>query len=140
MEHPFHYIGCFFSRDALWEILAPCRHAALENPIQAPHITFAYEPEEVDTALFGKEIWVTVIGYGNNGRNEAVKVTLHSEDPTLEKMIRQIPVPHITLSVSEGAEPVDSRYLDFTPIAPIQIKGTFGGFTQDREVILEAAP
>lgn len=135
MNHSFQYIGCFFSANELLEKLQPYRSNPLAKTISEPHVTIVFRPKEVDDSLFGTDIRVTIIGYGNDGMNEGVKVSLRSDDPRLQSMIKEIEVPHITISVSEGAEPVKTRYLDFSPIPPVQITGQYGGFIEGRKVV-----
>ena len=137
MNQSFHYVGCFFSANELLEILKPYRSNPLARTISRPHVTFIYKPDEVDESLFGIDIHVTITGYGNDGRNEGVKVSLSSEHPMLQSMIEKIEVPHITISVGEGAEPVNTRYLDFASIPDIQVTGRYGGCLESREVILQ---
>lgn len=137
MNHSFHYIGCFFSANELLEKLKPYRRKPLERTISEPHVTFIYKPNEVDECLFGTDIHVTIIGYGNDGKNEGVKVSLSSDNPKLQNMIEKIEVPHITISVGLGAEAVNTRNLVFTPISEIQITGKYGGCLVSREVVLQ---
>ena len=137
MNHPFTYVGCFFNPSELWKKLQPYRHNPLEKTISEPHVTFAYRPNEVDQTLFGTDINVTIIGYGNNGMNEGVKVSINSDNPKLQSMISEIEIPHITISVSEGAEPVNTKDLEFAPVLPIEIRGKYGGFTEWRKVVLQ---
>ena len=124
----FEYVGCFFDYEELKGMTASVRKFPLEVEKTTPHITFEFGPETVDESLFGTEITVTVIGYGNNGENEGLKVTLTSDNDIINEMIKKIPVPHITLSVSENGKAVNTRYLDFTSIHPFTIKGYYGGF------------
>lgn len=137
MDCKYVYVGCFFSSDELLQKLCSIRTVSLDRTISDLHVTFAYRPEEVDTSLFGEDIAVTVTGYGNNGRNEGVKVSLSSDDPRLQLMIEKITVPHITLSVSNESRSVYTKDLEFMPIDPIQLTGKFGGFKQCGRVDLQ---
>jgi len=127
--HKFEYVGCFFDYEELKELAESVRKSPLELEKTTPHVTFEYRPEAVDESLFGTEITVTAIGYGNDGENEGLKVTLTSNNATINEMIKRIPVPHITLAVSENGKAVNTRYLDFTNIQPFTIKGHYGGYT-----------
>lgn len=124
----YRYIGCFFNKEYLWESIKAVDTNPLYKVIEAPHITFKYRPEFVDESLFGEEIQVKVLGYGNDGQNEGLLVELHTENATLTEMANSIEVQHITLSIGVDAEAVDTKYLDFTPIEPFYIVGHFGGF------------
>lgn len=137
MNHSFHYTGLFFDAKELWQKISPYRREPLETTIDHPHVTFAYRPEEADRSFFGTEILVTITGYGNNGRNEGVLVSLCSDVPELQSMIDEIEIPHITISVARDAEAVATRFLHFKAIPEIQITGKYGGFTNERSVILQ---
>lgn len=49
------------------------RKEPLPKTIRDPHVTFAYMPRTVDETLFGEEMAIKMIGYGNDGRNEGGK-------------------------------------------------------------------
>lgn len=136
MKHSYIYTGCFFNADEFLEKIKPYRNNPLDRTILYPHITFAYKPDEVDQSLFGADICVTITGYGNNSMNEGVSVYLSSGIPKLQRMIEKIEVPHITVSVAEGAEPFNTRELHFADISPIQILGKYGGYDKWRKVVL----
>lgn len=123
----YEYVGCFFDCNDFFNLMAPLRKNPLKNNKTKPHVTFKYNPVEVSTELFGTEINVTINGYGNNGENEGVSVTLTSNNEIINKMIAQIEVPHITLAVSDNGQAVNTRYLEFVDIEPLQIVGKYGG-------------
>lgn len=123
----YEYIGCFFDREELFRKVAHIRKNPLPNEKQAPHITFVYAPRTVPEELFGQRVLVTVTGYGNDGHNEGLQVTLTADHPTIKEMIAQIPVPHITLAVSDDGQAVNTRYIPFLPIEPFPLVGYFGG-------------
>ena len=123
----YEYIGCFFDREDLLKKVAHIRKAPLPNEKKRPHITFVYGPESVPEELFGYPVSATVIGYGNDGRNEGLQVTLCSENPVLQEMIDRIPLPHITLAVSDDGEAVNTRYIPFSPVEPFALTGHFDG-------------
>lgn len=138
MNHPFIYVGCFVKLGDLHSAISPIRRDPLENDIQDPHITFAYKPKEVDQSLFGKSIRIKAVGYGNDGQNEGLKVQLESDDPSIQAMVAQIEIPHITISVSPEGRPVNTKNLDFTAIHAIELEGTYGGYAKWGEVIVRA--
>ena len=62
-----------------------------------------------------------------------------------------VPIPHvtfayrpafidITISLSEGAEAVNSRGLDFKPVQHVTLQGVYGSATEDDEVITNVNP
>ena len=136
MGHPYVYVGCFVRRQELLEKVRHISSGHLYRIIENPHVTFAYKPESVDETLFGEPLEITMTGYANDGKNEGVKVELTAENPRIREMIAQIEVPHITLSVSETGESVNTRFLDFSPITPIKITGKYGGFITVENVVL----
>lgn len=138
MEHQFIYLGCFINSEELDAAISGIRRNRLKREIQHPHITISYRPERVKRSMFGKLIHVTIIGYGNDEMNEGLLVRLYSDDSDVQAMIERVCVPHITLSVSSEGKSLNTRYLSFESIAPIQLTGRFGGFTQNGRVILKA--
>lgn len=135
MKHPFIYIGCFIKDKEFAEILQRIPSNRLDRIIDNPHVTFAYRPEKVDESLFGEEVKIKVVGYGNNDENEGVKVELFTSNTTLQNMIDGIGKPHITISVSKKGKAVNTKQLDFCPINSFEINGKFGGYTQWKKVI-----
>lgn len=122
------YIGAFVSSKQLKNISGN----RLAREIVNPHVTFKFRPDHVNTSLFGKEVHIKVIGYGNDGINEGVKVKLYAKNPELQKLADKVEIPHITLSVSEQGKPVNTRFLSFKQIEePITITGIFGGFSPE---------
>lgn len=139
MKPEYLYIGCFFDANQLWAAVAPISPRRLDRPVEAPHVTFVYRPAQVDTRLFGRAVSVRVVGYGNDGRNEGLRVEVLTEEPALQNLARQIPVPHITLSVSRQGRPVDTAGLTFSPVEPFRLTGRFGGYRPDGTVALTPA-
>lgn len=136
MSHPYTYLGCFLEYCDFQEAVRSLRDNPLERNIPAPHVTFAYKPQEADESLFGKIVRITVVGYGNNGENEGVKVELSASDPVLQGMIEKLEVPHITIAVSAEGEPVNTRYLEFRAIEPFELLGRYGGYTKKGTVVV----
>lgn len=129
--HNFEYIGCFFEPAEFYRTVSHLRINPLPNEKKAPHVTFAYEPETVPQELFGQPITVTVTGYGNNGENEGLRVTLTGNNSRINEMIAAIPVPHITLAVSDTGQAVNTRYLEFSHVEPIRLTGQFNGHQRE---------
>ena len=128
MNHPYQYIGFFPEPKQFYQLVDGLRSRKLHRQITFPHVTVLYMPEDALQPLFGTEAEITVTGYGCDGKNEGLEVTLHCADPVLQELIRQIPVPHITLSVSRSGKPVNTRFLQFSPVEPITFRAVFGGF------------
>ena len=137
MDKRFLYVGCFPDPKEFAKKISGIDPHRLERIIAHPHVTFVFAPKHVDTSLFGQRIRIRITGYGKNDKNEGVAVTLRSEDPTLQRMIDDIPVPHITISVGENGVPVETRYLEFRSISPIELSGVFGGMTSNNRVITQ---
>lgn len=138
MNHPFIYVGCFLNFDVFHSTVGCIRKEPLENIILNPHVTFAYKPDKVILPLFGEKIQVTIIGYGNDGNNEGLKVHLKSNNPIIQSMISKIEVPHITIAVSSKGKPVNTKNLFFKAINPIELEGEYGGYTKHGKVILDS--
>ncbi|MCD8109843.1 MAG: hypothetical protein LUE14_07055 [Clostridiales bacterium] len=133
MSRKYKYIGCFFEIDDIMKIMEPLKEERLSKVIRYPHVTFAYMPETVDEALFGTDMRVMAVGYGRDEENEGLEVELSSDIPELMDMIRAIPVPHITVSVSERGEAVNTQWLRFESIPPVILTGKFGGYLLEEE-------
>lgn len=126
MQDPVKYIGCFFDPAELEEKLQALERKPLFRAIPAPHITFVYRPEAIPAELFGLPVKVEAVGYGNDGENEALQVAFAELPEALRPLGDSIPVPHITLSVAENGESVNSGFLTFKPIVPFMLTATFG--------------
>lgn len=124
----FEYVGCFFEWSVLDKVLENIEHIRLDRQIKYPHITFSYMPEFIDETLWGEKVRVRITGYGNDGENEGFKVELVSEDGKLQKEFAEIEVPHITISVSETGKPINTRYLEYIPVEPVEVEGVYGGY------------
>ena len=128
------YIGCFFDPETFQKQLNQLAREPLDRKIPTPHITFVYEPESIPWEQFGKEVTVNVVGYGNNGENEALKVAFVQLPDELKTLASEIAVPHITLSVAKTGSSVNSKFLDFAPITPFPLKGIFGAMDTEGTV------
>ena len=137
MKPKYLYTGCFVSPEELFDKVEHLRWDPLEREIQTPHVTFAYQPRQVDDSLFGQPVDITIDGYGNDGYNEGVAVTLTAENPAILELYEEIDLPHITLAVSRDGASADTRYLDFEPVEPVHIRGVFGAYTARGTVLLK---
>lgn len=132
------YTGCFFEPEQLQEHLKSYTRQILSREILNPHVTFAYRPEKVPSALFGQTVTLRAIGYGCDGENEALLVEFVNLLDCLKPYAGDIEIPHITLSISESAKAVNSRYLDFKPIMSFSLIGVFGGMDEAGTVHTES--
>lgn len=135
MMHRFRYIGCFVDPIDLEEKLSHIPRRPLKRAILNPHVTVAYRPETVDLSLFGMKVRLRITDYGRDENNEGVRVELFAEDPRLAEQFQTVKVPHITLSVSEAGEAVNTRDLRFEAVKPVELFGVYGGYTEEHEVI-----
>ena len=110
-----------------WGIFVPNCGGKLDKVIGWQHVTYGFKTEYPED-IHGKPVDVKVVGYGNDGQNEAYLVML----PKWTKDIYSgSDVKHITLSVAHGAKPVDSCKLTFEPLEPFILEGVFGYFDKD---------
>ncbi len=140
MGKDYLYSGVFFEPEVITRIRAHLGVEGLEKPIPYPHVTFNYG-STVNTDWFGSRIKVTLTGYGNDGKNEAVSVEVNLYDAP--KMRGLIPIIahkklHITLSVAKDGQPKMSNYLSFTPIPKMVVYGRYGAFEQRHFVVADS--
>lgn len=110
-----------------WGIFVNNMGGQLEKVVQNQHVTFGFR-EEYPEWVHGKSVEMTIVGYGNDGKNEAYLVELPDSIMDIYDGANR---PHITLSVSSDGRPVDSWKLDFKPIQPRPVMGTFGYFDKE---------
>lgn len=148
------YTGLFADPNELYSSFPP----HLSHKIRDPHVTVSYRPEanKVFLDALGSKAKIHAVGYGNNGVNEGLLVEVTAENPTIQKTLEERVAPdhrtgelnkvpmHITLSIAEGAEAVNTKYLDFMPLDnPIDLTASFmlfgkdGNLIPDRETILK---
>lgn len=120
------YDGIFIDPDELYG-KAP---ASLAKTIETPHVTTVFHPnktEELHLASLGSGARIMAIGYGNDGKNEGLLVRVEADDPDVQAACDKLEVPHITLSIAEGAAAKDTANLEFTPLEePIELFGRYG--------------
>lgn len=131
------YEGLFFEGESL-ELIHSLDINKLEKANDEIHCTFRYHPSknEIFNELVGKTFEVTLTSYGSDSNNSGFLVSLPDElKPyyiNYESDQKTLRIPHITASISVGAEPSETRNLDFKPL-PIthKIKGRFGFYIKD---------
>ena len=138
MNRRFTYVGCFISPHDFRDAVSKIRKSPLENDVRAPHVTFEYKPKEVDRSLFGTPVRIRIVGYGNDGENEWLKVQLDSSEPRMQRMIEELESPHITIAVCNGGEPANTKRLTFEEIEPIELTGKYGGYTKRGSVVVRS--
>ena len=108
------------------------------------HCTFKFNPGDTEIETFskkvlGKKVKMKVIGYASDGKNSGFQVELDPETETAYTNAHTIEnggiprvektIPHITVSMSEDAKPVDTGKLHFMPLEePFEITGVGGLF------------
>lgn len=139
------YAGFFIDPEEVYTKFPP----SLSHRIRYPHITTAYHPDIKELFLdsLGSEAKIQVIAYGNDGKNQGLLVEVEADDPAIQKALvervapdntgEKKPVPiHITLSISDDAEAVDTRNLHFEPLeVPVELKGNYKLFRKDGTLI-----
>jgi hypothetical protein len=91
--------------------------------VQDCHVTLKFRPGKLPENL-GKPVKLTVYGYANDNKADAVAVKLYDVDSTNE-------IPHITLSVSEGTGPVYSNELlarGYEAVDTLELNGVVAAF------------
>ena len=112
-----------------WGIFVPNMGGSLDKVVIFQHITFGFKtefPEELCEKLVDD---IQIIGYANDGTNEAFSVRI--PEWMMNKYYNGASIPHITLSTSRDGKPVDSGKLNFQLIDPFTIKGMFGYFDKE---------
>ncbi|MBR4986737.1 MAG: hypothetical protein IKY83_13470 [Proteobacteria bacterium] len=160
MTDSLHYTGIFLSledRARFWRLCNDIRNSQKKSPlakrIAHPHVTEMHEKDEAFAdfvekrkSIFGEHrVKIKIIGYANDGENEAVQIEFVGDEADTEskQIINHIKgkadnnpeILHITLSISETGEAKNSRYLRFEKIdqealckqaqLPIDAKGAF---------------
>lgn len=105
------------------------------------HLTLKYKPKdnEIFNDIVGKEFDMYLIGYANDGMNSGFEIELTEElkpyyinydeinTTTLKK-------PHITASLSNEAEAVNTKNLNFIKLPQkYKVKGRFGYWIEDAD-------
>lgn len=116
------YQGIFFKD-------LPSPPVSLEKNIDNPHITFAYKPTDdiiFSKDILGKEVKVTIVGFGYNKKVAAWAVVFPDE---FYHIYHNDCFPHITISVGLDGKPIDSKKIKhWRCIKNVSIVGKFGYF------------
>lgn len=103
------------------------------------HLTLKYKPNdnEIFNDIVGQEFEMYLIGYGNDGNNSGFEIELSENlkpyyinyDEINTNILKK---PHITASLSEEAEAVNTKNLDFKKLPQkYTVKGRFGFWIED---------
>lgn len=143
--YAIQYTAIFINDEKMKTIRQIYSTDELPNKPEAPHITIDYigkiakgddarvEQIRQEISQFGKEIKFKIIGYANDGKNEAVQVRLGQIPDELKGVLNENTKYHITLSWSDDSAPVASGFLDFQPVQQsISAKGTFGAIKKTK--------
>lgn len=123
------YTGIFLDNAEVYGLFPP----QLSVQPSHLHVTLSYRggAESAHEELLGKVVKVRIVAYGNNNKNEGLKVELLAENPELQKLCDAVKVPHISLSASREAKMVNTRFLEFTPLEkPVELTGRYGVVTR----------
>lgn len=107
------------------------QNGKLEKQIKNQHITFGYKTAPPAEVIFGKEYQIKIVGYGINEENEGYEVELSKE---LKKFYNGAEKVHITLSTSKEGKAVNTKNVNFEPIAERVLKCKMGYFTKEQKV------
>lgn len=103
------------------------------------HLTLKYKPKdnEIFNDIVGKEFDMYLIGYANDGMNSGFEIELTEELKTYyinydEINTTTLKKPHITASLSNEAEAVNTKNLNFIKLPQkYKVKGRFGYWIED---------
>lgn len=122
------YTGVFISENELYSVFKPKLSVFKGHP----HITLSFRGgiESAHEEWLGEKVVVKVVGYGNNGKNEGLKVELKAQNAELQKYLDSFGEHHITLSCSRDSDPKFTANLSFEKIEkPTEFVGIYGAFT-----------
>lgn len=128
------YSGIFLNERST-ETLKRYPGMRLSRLIDNLHIMLQFRPSEVKRDLLGKAVYFKVVAYGNNGRNEGVRVAEFAGDPGIMEQVESVRVPHVTISCGNGGRPAETADLDFQPVRRVvTLAGRYGIFCDDAKV------
>lgn len=130
------YTACFLDYDSLWTQISHLTKGIYSRVIKNPHVTFVYKPSFVDCSLIGTKVKVQVTGYGFNSENEGLSVNVITDNKKLKLLYGAVEVPHITLTVSNKGQAVNTRYVHFSSVPAIELPAIYGVVTKDSQTIL----
>ena len=99
-----------------------------------------YKPQDLEhfDDVMGKEVVIALTGYGSDSENSGFSVQLPEEIKKYFLNVDEqgnLKIPHITTSLSEEGEAVNTMNLKFEDLEkPILIRGSFGAFVKEDEI------
>ncbi|KQX68465.1 hypothetical protein [Paenibacillus sp. Root444D2] len=117
------YVGLFITDEfkSILHTKSPILH---ENIINNPHVTIDYKPKQISYyKLIGETHEIEITGVGNNADNQGFKVNL---PPEIIKIYNGSRLPHITVSLNNNAEAVNTWKLNFKEIDSFKVLGRLG--------------
>lgn len=138
-KNDYLYIGCFLDLNTTNELLVSLENKRLRNTIKSPHVTLAFLPDSVKEDCFGSQVVWNVTGYGNDGKNEGVRVEPAYVPEELLDVVTKRRCHHITISLADGARAKDTASLVFDSIIPYAIVTTYGACTVRGDVVVQRA-
>jgi hypothetical protein len=129
------YIGLFINtEDFAW--MKANFGPWLQRDVANPHVTlWSATKEYIPDYCFGHEYAITIIGEGNDGMNHGFDATIPS---ALEDIYGNPESAHITASLAPEARAFDTRYLQFNPITPFNVRAYIGYELQDGSILLNS--
>lgn len=121
------YEGIFFDDDTV-NFIRKLEKRPLAIPINEIHCTFKFRPrdDEIFDELVGKEIELSISDGNNSGFEVELPVDIMHYYINYDKS-GKLNRPHITVSLSQGAKPLDTKNLKFEKLLKTyKVKGRFG--------------
>ena len=129
------YTAFFLDFNDMWDKIGHITKGRYERVIKKPHITILYKPKKIDYSLIGERVRVLVTGYGYSDENEGLFVKVITDNDRLDSLYKSVEVPHITLSVKKCGQAVNTRYVKFKDIKPIELTAVYGALTENGQLI-----
>ena len=133
-----NYEGIFFEGKDLETILS-LEETKLDIINDVIHCTFKYKPTDVEASneIVGQYFDVTLVGYACDNKNSGFIVLLDEKVAKYYKNVNdegKIIPPHITCSITEDSEAIESANLSFALLEkPTKIKGRYGYYIKNED-------
>ena len=100
----------------------------MKNVVENQHITTQILPTFIHSIMYGRKAKFKIIGYANDGQDEALKVVMMEGDEQM-RALYELANPYIMLSFTKAIENDDKNWnsLSFEQIDGPILEGTFGG-------------
>ena len=129
------YTAFFLDFNDMWDKIGYITKGRYERVIKKPHITLLYKPSAMDYSLIGERATVLVTGYGYSDENEGLFVKVITDNDRLDSLYKSVEVPHITLTLKKHGQAVNTRYVEFKDIKPIELTAVYGALTENGQLI-----